>query len=214
MTNHDLSSSGNPPLPSSVDELLTLEDEPFVWAAYQRVLGREPDPAGLSGYLAQVRSGVDKAQIVAVMAASDEGRQHRAALTGLAPLVQRHLPRPRAGLVRAWQGLLRALIAPSREAGERKLRAMDNRLYRLERALHAQSELAQRTREDIAQMKIMVEALPQSASWDQATPSSGTPLPPARIRVGHHVPPRVDQLLREMQRLRIDHKTSKPGSAQ
>jgi hypothetical protein len=51
-----------------------LDDEAFVRQAYQRLLDRPADPDGLQNYVSQLRSGMPKAQIVAELEGSPEGR--------------------------------------------------------------------------------------------------------------------------------------------
>jgi hypothetical protein len=72
------------------DQLLVLYDEAFVRSAYLNVLGRQPDPAGLASFLLQTRKGVDREQLIAALALSDEGRAlPMERLPGLRDLLQR-----------------------------------------------------------------------------------------------------------------------------
>ena len=73
-------------LPTAVVGLLNLHDARFVRAAYQCILHRPADPGGFSNYLARVRSGVPKPQIVQELALSEEGRRASPALSGLETL--------------------------------------------------------------------------------------------------------------------------------
>jgi GT2 family glycosyltransferase len=57
-------------------ELLHLEDQAFVEQAYVEALGRASDAAGLKNYLERIRGGVSKAQVLAELRDSDEGRRH------------------------------------------------------------------------------------------------------------------------------------------
>jgi GT2 family glycosyltransferase len=68
-------------------ELLQLEDLAFVEQAYQALLGRAADPAGLRNYLERVRAGAPKALILAELRASEEAQRkaHRSAKPGTAP---------------------------------------------------------------------------------------------------------------------------------
>lgn len=56
----------------SLDELLGLHDEAFVFSAYRTLLGRAPDPHGLSYYLRRVRAGQSKVHLLAQMFTSAE----------------------------------------------------------------------------------------------------------------------------------------------
>jgi GT2 family glycosyltransferase len=58
---------------STIKELLTLKDEAFVRAAYLTILDREVDKSGFDFYLAELRSGVEKAEILRTLLASEEG---------------------------------------------------------------------------------------------------------------------------------------------
>jgi len=104
--------------------------------AYELILGRTPDSGGLANYLAQVRAGVHKAQIVAELALSPEGNARQAALPGLRDIVSVH--RKRAPSL--WRRLFRNRTSAAVEPTERQLRALDNRLYLLERNLSAQAK--------------------------------------------------------------------------
>ncbi len=61
-------------------ELLQLDDLQFVERAYPFVLGRPADPMGLRDYLARVRAGTPKTQILAELRNSEEARRHARAL--------------------------------------------------------------------------------------------------------------------------------------
>jgi len=77
-------------------ELLALQDEAFVKAAYCHVLARVPDPEGLKHYLARFRGGESKLGILASMRYSAEGRNKKLTLPGLErslkPLRWQYLP--------------------------------------------------------------------------------------------------------------------------
>jgi len=68
--------------PLLMDELLLLEGDAFVDAAYLTVLQRVSDPSGRDHYVRALASGVDKRQVIQALAASDE-----AADRGLAKLI-------------------------------------------------------------------------------------------------------------------------------
>jgi hypothetical protein len=128
-----------PPLGTStftIEDLLKLYDEAFVMKAYTTILGRAPDQGGLENYLAQVRTGVHKAQIVAELALSPEGKDTSAELPGLQSIIARY--RKRAPSL--WQRLFQRMTSAATEPTERHLRAIDNQLYLLEQSLSAQAK--------------------------------------------------------------------------
>jgi FkbM family methyltransferase len=65
-----------------VSELLALDGDAFVRAAYQTLLRRDPDPDGLRNYIQELHSGVSKLSVLAKLRNSEEGRRHQAALPG------------------------------------------------------------------------------------------------------------------------------------
>lgn len=116
--------------PLTLDELLLLDDEPFVRAAYQTLLGRPVDDSGLRNYIGQVRRGVAKEEIITELVRSPEGRARGLDATpGLQPLLtaQEHQLRCR------WCRVIRRLLANALAPLLTQLRVIDNRLYRLER---------------------------------------------------------------------------------
>jgi len=72
-----------PHIASSIEDLLSLHDEAFVRCAYMTVLGRDPDPDGLSHFLARIRSGESRRAILADIRLSPEGQQQENVLPGL-----------------------------------------------------------------------------------------------------------------------------------
>jgi hypothetical protein len=123
-------------LPTTVAELLELHDEAFVHRAYEQILGRTPDPGGLSNYLAQVRAGVGRAQIVAELAQSPEGKLNRRELPGLGALIAEHKKRPSSVLGRIFRRFGREILDPT----QRQLRSMDNCLYLMDQRLIKQGQ--------------------------------------------------------------------------
>jgi hypothetical protein len=122
--------------PSTLAELLELHDEAFVYSAYQQVLGRTPDPGGLSNYLAQVRAGVGRAQIVAELAQSPEGKLKRSELAGLGALIAEHRKRPSSVLGWFFRRFGREILEPT----QRQLRSMDNSLYLMDQRMIKQAQ--------------------------------------------------------------------------
>ena len=79
-----------------VNQLLELHDITFVRAAYQCLLGRDTDDAGEGFYVARLRGGIAKADIIFEISQSDEGKRAGAKLAGLREFVAAHPP------VRGW----------------------------------------------------------------------------------------------------------------
>jgi hypothetical protein len=123
-------------LSSTLAELLELHDEAFVQSAYEQILGRTPDPGGLSNYLAQVRAGVGRAQIVAELAQSPEGKLNRSELPGLGALIADHRKRSLSVLGGFFRRFGREILEPT----QRQLRSMDNSLYLMDQRLIKQAQ--------------------------------------------------------------------------
>jgi glycosyltransferase involved in cell wall biosynthesis/SAM-dependent methyltransferase len=68
---------------TTLPELLVLHDHHFVRCAYQTLLGRVPDPEGLSYYLNRLRLGFSKIQILKQIFFSAEGKIYSSKLPGL-----------------------------------------------------------------------------------------------------------------------------------
>jgi hypothetical protein len=125
-----------PPEEITVEELLGLYDETFITKAYEVILYRAPDPGGLANYLAQVRAGVDKAQIIVELAQSQEGKDRPLRLLGLRDLIAEYPRRASTFFSR----MVRRLATPSLEPTARQLRAIDNHMYLLEQSLARQGK--------------------------------------------------------------------------
>lgn len=117
------------PLEMDADQLLALHDEAFVVAAYRSVLKRAPDPEGLEYYLAQVRDGTSRRDILARLRTSPEGRSVRAVVPKLTGIVRSY----------RWQAvpclgklLPRLGIGEPRSEYWRRIRAVENLMYRVE----------------------------------------------------------------------------------
>jgi len=187
---------------STLPALLALDDTEFVRAAYLELLGREGDDTGLEHFTRRLREGEDKRRLIADLALSEEGRRRQQRLPGLAELAQAHAARVAPWPHRAARAVLRRLGAPSREPVERALRAADNRLYRLERVLLAQTAELSALRHDVARLAAQVEALKPAA------PASGSPgeeaaAPP--VTLPRQAPLRVEQIFHQMRRTAIRH---------
>ena len=76
----------DPDQPITIDSLLAFHDAEFIRHAYQRILGRNPDPNGFSHYLKLLRAGESKIEIIGRLRYSQEGRQCKVAILGLFPV--------------------------------------------------------------------------------------------------------------------------------
>jgi hypothetical protein len=123
--------SGLCPVAIDVDDLLSFHDQDFVDCAYKTLVGRPPDPSGLSHYTGLLRAGHSKMSVLLRLARAPECRSRAMALPGL----KRSLLRYAVGLVPVLGWLTRALWRTDGESTlERRLRAMDNQLARLQQA--------------------------------------------------------------------------------
>ena len=80
------STDAEPPqdlLPTNLEDLLLCNDHEFIECAYKLILMRSADAGGLQFYLARLRSGVGKLQILGELSTSDEARMRGALLKGL-----------------------------------------------------------------------------------------------------------------------------------
>lgn len=113
---------------TSVEQLLELHDHSFISAAYRSILGRAPDAEGERHYLARLRSGVHKLEILGQIRRSTEGRAFVPAVAGLDHAIRRNL-----WARRPFFGLIVRLItgADGNSASERYLRVVANELGRL-----------------------------------------------------------------------------------
>ncbi len=75
-----------------VNQLLDLHDMSFVRAAYQCLLGRDADEAGEGFYLARLRAGIAKADIIFEISQSDEGKRVETNIAGLREFIAAHPP--------------------------------------------------------------------------------------------------------------------------
>jgi len=66
--------------------LLRGDDSRFLVDAYEAILKRYPDPTGFARFLADLRRGVSRIEILYAMRYSDEGNKIAAKLPGLRPL--------------------------------------------------------------------------------------------------------------------------------
>jgi FkbM family methyltransferase len=74
-----------------IGQLLALDGDAFVGAAYQTLLRREPDPDGLRNYVQELNSGASKLSVLSKLRNSEEGRRSGVPLIGY-----------RGALIRQW----------------------------------------------------------------------------------------------------------------
>ena len=118
----------------TVAVLLELYDAEFVKAAYEAILGRMVDPGGLDNYVAQLRAGTPKAQIIAELAQSPEASLRSIELPGLRETIRTY----RKG-VGSWGRIVHAVTGLA--SAPRQLRIIDNRMYLLQSNLERQSAM-------------------------------------------------------------------------
>ena len=134
----NMSANPTPRIAQSVEELLSYYDEEFVQCAYQTILGRVPDAEGLQYYLARVRAGISKIEILAQLRLGMEGKSRPVVISGLDKAIKRHklLKIPLLG------GLLRIAGVRHPEANIlQSLRILDNRIHAIN--INLLSNLAQ-----------------------------------------------------------------------
>lgn len=74
----------------NVSKLLALHDYSFVRMAYILILGREPDLAGEEYYLARLRTGTQKLEIIKQLRRSPEGINAIQSVAGVDRVIKRH----------------------------------------------------------------------------------------------------------------------------
>lgn len=188
-----------------VATLLDQGDARFVRLAYQALLGRKVDDNGLANYLAQLRSGADKAGILVEIASSLEGRRSQIQVPGLDELITASRQHKPSRLNRFLQRLAKPLHTPT-ESLERGWRIVDNHLHRLEAHLVGQAAEISALRSDLQSMRSRIESSAQVTSVAHAAaqaaasvsgPAAGPADPMRRL-----VPPRAQQLLSSLRRTR------------
>jgi FkbM family methyltransferase len=126
LTTMSMTASPIPPVQAgNIAELLALHDAHFVASAYQTLLGRSADEAGMTYYLGRVRAGYAKIQIVAQLSRSAEARAYGAQLPGLADAVNAYQRGQWPLLGWIWRSV-HGLEGTS--AAERRLRRIENQL--------------------------------------------------------------------------------------
>ena len=74
----------------SLDDLLACHDIAFINATYSVLLKRSPDEGGMTYYLRQLRSGIDKLHILNKVSRSQEAKRHNVQLPGLKKALRYH----------------------------------------------------------------------------------------------------------------------------
>lgn len=112
---------GMPSGARSVSDLLSLEREAFLVTAYIALLGRRPDADGLAQYLARMRDGMGKDEVILALVESEEGRRAALDIPGLASLLNATRDR-RSGIRKVLASVGSLLLGPRLHAA---LRAHD-----------------------------------------------------------------------------------------
>lgn len=130
-----------------VNQLLALHDIAFVRAAYQHLLRRDADDAGERFYIARLREGIAKADIIFEISQSDEGKRAGAKLAGLREFVVAHPP------VRGW-GFRSTVVRLTRI--EKQVNRLENQLGR---ANAAYSKTADVIEEKLQNLESLLQTL-------------------------------------------------------
>jgi hypothetical protein len=130
----------------SIDELLSLFDQPFVEAAYQTLLLRKGDPVGLRYYTERLRIGHSRISVLDQLIRSNEVRDDWNVVDGLAHQIR--------GFRRSlkWSGWRKALFDPElgRTPAIRRTRAIQN-------SVGAQRQILRDQIEDLANRQRILE---------------------------------------------------------
>lgn len=120
---------------NSLAELLIWDDLDFVRCAYVTLLGRQPDLPGQAHYVAQIRAGYSKFDILWRVRNSSEAKRHDPGIAGLDRALKRAAWQRRP-LLGAISRFLRA-DADGQSRNDRALRALMNATALNQRSLHA-----------------------------------------------------------------------------
>lgn len=120
--------SAKPRAALSLSELLALYDSDFVRTAYQTILGREADIAGLAHFTERLRNGAAKIDILGGIRNSEEGRRVAYDLPWLDRAIK--MKRQRSN---RWYGWIFRLFGSveGNDPNSARLRATENNLRRL-----------------------------------------------------------------------------------
>jgi O-antigen biosynthesis protein len=75
---------------TSVEELLSMDDDAFVHSVYWTILGRSPDKEGYSYYLFRLQRGVSKAEIISQVRKSNEAELFNGKQAWIETICKRH----------------------------------------------------------------------------------------------------------------------------
>ena len=163
---------------STLGELMTLYDQPFVKAAYSVILGRPADPIGLVYYASRLRHGHSRISVLDQLAKSSEAVEGWDKLPGLSNEITRF----RAS--RSLKGWRLALGDPelSRTPAARRARMLQNSIsgerQRLDESLSRLSEQQESVRHMVADLYSGGKGLVGSVS----SAYRGNSMPKMRVR--------------------------------
>jgi O-antigen biosynthesis protein len=119
------------PVAAALSELVAKDDTEFIEAAYQQIFGRHPDASGLATYLALIRRGESKHDILRELCFSPEGVGKNAHHSGLA----KTLTDEAAGGNSLRATVSRWILGERFSGIERAMRISQNKLFRLESSI-------------------------------------------------------------------------------
>lgn len=122
---------------SAMQSLLQLYDKNFVIKAYETILGRSPDQSGMQHYLAQVRSGVAKEELIAELIRSPEGQIRATEVPALKQYIDKYPGRVNLFLSRVF----RRFVGATSKKDEQCARALENRLFLMEQRIASNAQL-------------------------------------------------------------------------
>ncbi len=158
---------------TTVPRLLEPHDRQFIHTAYQSILGRAPDPEGERYYLARLRAGTHKLDILRQLRRSPEGRAFIPGVAGLDRAIKRHR---RANLpLIGW--IIRWLTgAEGNGATHRQLRIVLNEMGRVQSDQMMMARAIQQVAERTETLAERTERLAER--MESAPPPSNEPPPP------------------------------------
>ncbi|AQQ48825.1 hypothetical protein A8F66_02555 [Burkholderia cenocepacia] len=130
-----------------MDELLGLDDEAFILAAYRTVLGREADQEGHEYYLRRIRNGIGKLHILGQLRNSKEARARSIDLSGLDRAIRATKLKRIFSFTAPWT---------------RHRNDQDRKLNELENSLHALARVAASTNEQVSSLHASLIRLPHT----------------------------------------------------
>lgn len=152
-------SNSQSPKARSINAVLAYDDRQFVESAYQLILDRNPDSGGLNYYLARLRGGARKLQILNELSSSEEARARCVEVPDLRKALRRQgfINIPVLGGLFKW---LSGLEGDS--VGEVKMRAIQHQFYSVKEELAA---LERRQDEVLTQITSILNSI---ARFEQA----------------------------------------------